>query len=63
MNKNTEKAIKAWLKFPKEQRDITADPSAQTIRLHLVDNFDAIALFTIESIVKKRYPKRRKVKK
>lgn len=60
MNLRTEKSIKAWLKLPKDQRDLTADPSTQSIRLHLVDNFDPIALFTIESIVKKRMPRRKK---
>lgn len=69
IGKSTEKAIKAWLALPKEQREITVSQSRETISLWEHPPRDSpnytgiIAKFSIRSIVAKRYPKRKKVKK
>lgn len=69
IGKSTEKAIKAWLALPKNNRCIIAE--GNTVFLyeilqalpHEVNRDSLLARFSIASIVAKRYPKRKKVKK
>lgn len=66
MNIRTEKAIKAWLKLPIDNRGIRANTKGQITLfewLHeLESEAELIARFTIASIVAKRGPKRKKRK-
>lgn len=71
VGKTSEKAIKAWLALRPEERDSISSPKVKTPFIKLfkgnvadVDgDYELIASFTIASIVAKRYPRRKKVKK
>lgn len=59
VNPRTEKAIKAWLALPEEER--TGELIDGAIVLYQSStNSRPIARFTIRSIVAKRYPRRKK---
>ena len=63
--KRTEAAIKKWLALPKEKRWMRLDTNEGLIRLN---QFEAdglsyeIGRFTLASLIKKRYPRRKKKK-
>lgn len=67
IGKTTEKAIKAWLALPEDRRDckIVTDKKGPSVWLIVrgESQLSVYAEFTIASIVAKRYPKRKKVKK
>lgn len=63
IGKRTEKAIKAWLKLPKEDRSIGSIYVRGTIVLYDETNDEGsleVGRFTLKSIVAKRYPRRKK---
>lgn len=62
LNPRTEKAIKAWLKLPIEERDGQLNLSQGSVHLwrRIREAGETIAVFTLRSIIAKRYPKRKK---
>ena len=62
MNPKTEKAIKAWLKLPSLERGGQLIVSRGGVYLWRISGADRelIAVFTLRSIIQKRYPKRKK---
>jgi hypothetical protein len=62
MNKRTEKAIAAWLALPWQQRrgEVFGGGKAAEVLLWDRDTSAIIARFTLASILKKRYPARKK---
>lgn len=64
IGKNTEKAIKAWLKLPKHKRFIDhTHKSIILVEVGTGGNYDIVAKFSLASVVAKRMPKRKKAKK
>lgn len=66
IGKNTEKAIKAWLKLPIDDRWIGNRGDTVVLYQRKDDgtgHHTAIAKFTVKSIIAKRLPKRKKAKK
>ena len=68
MNKRTEKAIKKWLKLPLGWRaGFVDDPIGTVVLVELtaddpLPNQVEIARFTLASVIKKRYPAKKKKK-
>lgn len=64
IGKNTEKAIRAWLKLPNEDRFISTNSELGRIDLNQYNPDGPIpflhARFTVKSILAKRYPKRKR---
>lgn len=63
IGKNTEKAIKAWLKLPEAPRWIGGQGNTVILYSNEPGYNMAIARFTLRSIIAKRGPKRKKAKK
>jgi hypothetical protein len=68
MNKRTEKAIKEWLKLPRVWRGGTVDDPPGTVVLYELPCGEPyadpveVARFTLASVIKKRYPAKKKRK-
>lgn len=64
IGKNTEKAIKAWLKLPKEDR--SAQVNVATGKVELLKEFGhsaiIMATYTPQQVINKRLPRRKKAK-
>lgn len=66
IGKNTEKAIKAWLALPVEDRGAIIPAGTGRVELYQINETGRstlLARFSIRSIVAKRYPRRKKVKR
>jgi len=67
ISKNTEKAIKAWLKLPKRDRIAQVNLSTAKLTLYGLDyakgSYEVLASYTPQQVINKRYPKRKKAKK
>lgn len=65
IGKNTEKAIKAWLALPIDERRAAVEVRSGRVRLWR-EGYDLMTLFatyTPQQVIAKRYPKRKAAKK